>query len=192
MSKVIVTNRNVAGFTARFDGQEHVFPTGEAVAIEVRAAAFLFGFGLPEANRDRIMVRNGWLRTSDPTDPHGPEAALRYLRGFVFTKAPEEPVLKPRAIMLPTPKPPAPPTAAAPAARAPVKPQAPSGGATESEDVGEAASGATATRPGAEPAASPPPAERPESLLSRVPQMLRGAIGLPPGASRAAIGPPAR
>lgn len=102
---VSVTNGGKEPFTGRFDGQEYEFLPGKPVVITELAASFLFAYGLPDAMRARVLVRNGWQQNGSPKDPLGPEAALKRLRSFVFKSAPDTPGrAKPVAIVLDTPQ----------------------------------------------------------------------------------------
>lgn len=98
---VTVTNRGEEAFVGRFDGVSYAFPCGESVVIPARAAQFLFAYGMTDADRKRALIRNGWHTTSDPTDPHGPAAAEKRMRAFVFKKAPDSPEReKPQPIVI--------------------------------------------------------------------------------------------
>ena len=89
MPNVIVTNKGKEPFSKRFDSVEYVFPVGEEVTIDEEAAIFLFGYARDEAEKLRTLVRNGWLRVSDPASPAGPQAARDRLSSFIFSKAPD-------------------------------------------------------------------------------------------------------
>ena len=53
--------------------------------------ALLFAYGLPDHLRDRVLIRNGWLKCGDNEDEFGPKAALERLRRFIFKSAPDSP-----------------------------------------------------------------------------------------------------
>lgn len=90
---VVVTNRNAEAFERRYDGTLYAFPPGERVQIPIQAATYLFGYGGTDVQRAKILVRNGWQRSSMKTAPDGPEAAAAILQNFVFNAA--EPVQAP-------------------------------------------------------------------------------------------------
>lgn len=102
MSTVIVINKNKEAYSRKFDGDVYAFPPGEAVTIPEMAAAYLFGYGGTDADRQRIIVRNGWQKNGTPGDEDGPEAAMKRLKNFTFKRGPEpEPAKKPEKQMLP-------------------------------------------------------------------------------------------
>ncbi len=89
MGTVIVTNRNEEPYERRYDGEMYAFPPGEAVTIPDLAAVYLFGYGGTEADRRRIVIRNGWQLNGVKGNPHGPDAAMKKLSNFVFKKGPD-------------------------------------------------------------------------------------------------------
>lgn len=94
MPNVIVTNKNDDAYCRKFDGKLYEFEPGKAVTIPEAAAAYLFAYGKTDADRQRIVVRNGWQKNGIQTDPWGPKAAMKRLQNFVFNAAPEEPAAK--------------------------------------------------------------------------------------------------
>lgn len=88
---VVVTNTGEQTFARRFDGASYEFPPGQAVTISEDAARHIFGFGGSDEDRQRILIRNGWQRTSGAGDPLGPEAAKKRLAAFKFGMAPSAP-----------------------------------------------------------------------------------------------------
>jgi len=90
MPSVVITNKTDEDYTARFDGTVYAFPVDKPVTIPEAAAAFIFAYGMDDAARQRILIRNNWLRNGMPGDPFGPEAAMKRLQGFVFKKGPED------------------------------------------------------------------------------------------------------
>lgn len=86
---VIVTNRNVEVYARRFDGELYTFPPNEPVTIPESAAAYLFAYGMTDADRQRIVIRNGWQKNGMPGDALGPDGAMKRLKNFVFKKGPE-------------------------------------------------------------------------------------------------------
>ena len=89
--KVFVTNKNDFTHVDMFNGEEFVFPPGEAVLVPMDAAVHMFGFGL--ADKTATLVRLGWANKFDPVkkifveDPAG----VSKLANFV----PEEAVTLP-------------------------------------------------------------------------------------------------
>ena len=98
---VFVTNGNEEAFHGRFDGQPYTFNPGEPRKIPVIAALFLFGYGSTDAERRAAMVRNGWLKVSDPEHPLGLKAATRRLKRFKFKAADDDVVVRPQPAKLP-------------------------------------------------------------------------------------------
>ena len=86
-TQVFVTNKNDETHVDRFNGEEYVFPPGEAVLIPVDAAIHLFGYGLKD--KTDTLVRLGWANKLDPVkkifveDPTG----VTKLAAFVFEEA---------------------------------------------------------------------------------------------------------
>lgn len=74
---VYVVNNGKTPFKDRFDGEDIVFPPGEAVDITIPAATLIFGFG--EESKDRAIRRLGWAPTSNDMP-----AALERLGSFQF------------------------------------------------------------------------------------------------------------
>lgn len=102
MPNVIVTNKNAEGYTRSFNGVSFTFPPGEPVTIPEAAAQYLFAYGKQQADRNKILVRNGWQRNGLKGDPFGPDAALKRLQSFVFKAAPDdEPRKKPEKKLAP-------------------------------------------------------------------------------------------
>jgi hypothetical protein len=91
---VSVTNQGEEVYIGRFNGREYEFPVGEPVLVPQIVAQFLFAYGMTDADRVRVLVRNGWHTTSDVEDPFGPVAAKERLESFVFKKAPDAPARK--------------------------------------------------------------------------------------------------
>lgn len=81
---MIVTNRNREAHSGRFNGTLYTFPPNEPVKIPEAAAIHLFAYGKSDADRQRVLVRNGWQRSGKPGDVYGPEAAMKRLMLFVF------------------------------------------------------------------------------------------------------------
>ena len=101
MSNVLVTNKGSEPFVGRFDGKGYEFPVGKEVKIPEIVAGFLFAYGLSDADRGRVLVRNNWLRTGAQDDEYGPKAAAKRLQSFVFKAGPDDPSPpKPKAIVL--------------------------------------------------------------------------------------------
>lgn len=98
---VSVTNKNKEPYGRKFDGKLYEFPVGEAVVIPVVAAQYLFAYGQTDAERDKILVRNGWQKNGMPgLAEGGPAAAKKRLSNFIFKKAPENaPPEKPAKIV---------------------------------------------------------------------------------------------
>ena len=78
---VYVVNNGKTPFKDRFDGEDIVFPPGEAVDITIPAATLIFGFG--EESKDRAIRRLGWAPTSNDMP-----AALERLGSFQFHMEP--------------------------------------------------------------------------------------------------------
>jgi hypothetical protein len=94
---VSVTNKG-EDFTGKFDGKEYVFERGKTVVIPEKAAMFLFAFGMDDAARARVLVRNGWQKMGGPEHLR---AAKARLGEFSFREGPEDaPRAKPKAIVL--------------------------------------------------------------------------------------------
>lgn len=85
---VTVTNNAKEAYERKFDGKLYVFPPKEPVTISAQAAAFLFAYGLDESAKQRLLIRNGWLKNGLKSDPHGPVAAADRLKAFAFKRAP--------------------------------------------------------------------------------------------------------
>lgn len=103
MANVSVTNRNDEPYARRFDGKLYEFAPGEAVVIPTEAARYIFGYGGTDADRSRILVRNGWQKNGIPDDDCGPNAALKRLQNFVFKAAADDPLpAKPKKKIAPS------------------------------------------------------------------------------------------
>lgn len=100
--RVVVTNKNPESYARKFDGTLYTFPPDEAVTVPVAAARFLFAFGGTDADRARIIVRNGWQKTSVPGDAFGPEAAQQRLKNFIFRNGPKAETIVREKKRLPT------------------------------------------------------------------------------------------
>lgn len=102
MKNVVVTNKNTEAYSRKFDGKLYSFPTDEPVIVPEGAAGYLFGYGLGEADRARILIRNGWQKNGVSGDPFGPDTAMKRLQNFVFKSAPDDaPRLKPEKKIAP-------------------------------------------------------------------------------------------
>lgn len=103
MTNVVVTNKNAEAYARKFDGDLYKFPPNEAVVVPEVAAAYLFGYGGTDADRQRIVIRNGWQKNGIVGDPQGPEAAMDRLKNFVFKKdsTPEAKQKKPEKSVAP-------------------------------------------------------------------------------------------
>lgn len=98
---VSVTNKNAESYARKFDGKLYTFPPGEAVVIPVEAAQYLFAYNQGDAERQKIMIRNGWQRNGQPGVGEGtPAWAQKKLGNFIFKKAPDEaPPAKPEKVV---------------------------------------------------------------------------------------------
>lgn len=81
---IVVTNRNAEEHKGKFNGKVYTFPPNQPVSIPEDAAMHLFAFGKSDADRARILVRNGWQRTGDNESVVGPKAAMERLNKFAF------------------------------------------------------------------------------------------------------------
>lgn len=98
---VTVTNKGEEDFAGRYDGKLYAITAGGSRTMPVHVAGFLFGYGKDDAERSRVLVRNGWQRTSDPADDYGPVEAAKRLKSFVFKSAPDDPEPeRPKAVVL--------------------------------------------------------------------------------------------
>lgn len=114
MPNVAVTNKNDEPYARKFDGKLYEFPCGKEVTIPDYVAAYLFAYGKTDADRQKIVVRNGWQQNGNPGDPYGPEFAMKRLQKFIFKSAPDDAAVPKKAKVV------VPGTLAAPkAARAP-------------------------------------------------------------------------
>ena len=77
-----VKNNNDFNFAGRYNGIDYHFPRGKVIAIPDEAAKHIFGIG--SADKNDILVRNGWLLQSNQI-----EAAMEKLNGFAFNVANE-------------------------------------------------------------------------------------------------------
>ncbi len=91
---IVVTNKGEHPHRGRFDGKSYEFPVDEPVSIPDAAAAYLFAFGKTDADRAKLLVKNGWQKNGNPGDPYGPEAARARLNSFVFQVVKEEDVVR--------------------------------------------------------------------------------------------------
>lgn len=96
MKNVSVVNHNDEAWTGRHNGVAYAFEPGKAVTIPEFAAMFLFGYGMGDEQRHRALIRNGWLKTSDPKDEHGPVAADKFMKKFRFKQAADDVIEKPK------------------------------------------------------------------------------------------------
>lgn len=103
---LIVCNTNDKAFSQSWDSKKFSFPPGEEVEVSEVAASFLFAYGVSdERQRERVLMRNGWLKASSPDDPFGPVCARKMLAGFVFKKAADKTAAKPDTrIRIPAPE----------------------------------------------------------------------------------------
>ena len=58
-----VQNGNNFDFTGRYNGVDYLFPSGKITAIPDDAARHIFGVG--EVSKHDILVRHGWMQTSN-------------------------------------------------------------------------------------------------------------------------------
>lgn len=98
---VSVTNKNDEPYSRKFDGKLYEFPVGQAVVIPVIAAQYLFAYGMEDADRQKILVRNGWQRNGLPGMAEGgPQQAMKRLQNFVFKAADSDaPAAKPAKVV---------------------------------------------------------------------------------------------
>lgn len=98
---VSVTNKNEEAYSRKFDGKLYEFPSGVAVVIPDVAAQYLFAYGQGDAERQKILIRNGWQQNGQPGMAEGgPMQAAKRLANFVFKKAPEDaPKAKPEKVV---------------------------------------------------------------------------------------------
>lgn len=89
MGTLIVRNKNGSAWARKWDGQLYEFRPNDDVTIPDEAAVYLFGYGKPNEEKRRILVRNGWQKNSDAESPLGPVKALERLNNFIFRKGPE-------------------------------------------------------------------------------------------------------
>lgn len=90
MANVTVINKNGEAWSRRFDGTFYEFKPDVPVTLPEDAAAYLFAYGKTDAERQRIVVRNGWQKNGFPGDPSGPDMAMKRLQNFIFKAAPED------------------------------------------------------------------------------------------------------
>ena len=91
---IVVTNKGDTPHKGRFDGKDYAFPVGVPVSIPDSAAAHIFAFGKSDADRARVLVKNGWQKNGTPGDPHGPDMAKKRLESFVFQVITDEEVAR--------------------------------------------------------------------------------------------------
>jgi hypothetical protein len=104
LDQVFVTNKNPEPHVDRYDGEEYIFPPGEAVLVPIDAAHHMFGYVPVELRREGealdytdTLVRLGKATKLDPEtrrfvdDPEG----VKWLARFVF----EEPVVRPKSAL---------------------------------------------------------------------------------------------
>ena len=75
-----VKNNGEETFVARYDGVDYKFEPGVTVTIDEAAATHIFGFGLED--KQRVLVRHGWL-----THAHALPDAMKKLATFQFLAA---------------------------------------------------------------------------------------------------------
>ena len=75
-----VHNKNSFDFEGRYNGRDYLFPAGKVTAVPDDAARHIFGVGLE--SKHEVMVRHGWVRTSD-----GHQRGLDILNRFSFNVA---------------------------------------------------------------------------------------------------------
>jgi len=95
MNSVFVTNTNKEPHSDRYDGEDFVFPPGEAVLIPREAAVHMLGYQL--VDKTDTLVRLGWAMKYDPVTKTQIENAdgVKRLAHFVF----EEAVMTPRSAL---------------------------------------------------------------------------------------------
>ncbi len=91
---IVVTNKGELPHKGRFNGKDYEFPVGDPVSIPESAAMHIFAYGKGDADRARLLIKNGWQKNGTPGDPAGPEAARARLNSFVFQVVSEEDVAK--------------------------------------------------------------------------------------------------
>lgn len=81
----VAVKNNGPAWSARFNGEEYAFPAGEEIILSEHAAMFFFAFGMGDADRARVLVRNGWWKRTDASDNEASlEAARKRLMQFSF------------------------------------------------------------------------------------------------------------
>jgi hypothetical protein len=94
LNQVFVTNKNALPHEDRYNGEDYVFPPGEAVLVPAEAAAHMFGYGL--ADKTDVLTRLGWAMKYDKDQKKYVEdtEGVGKLARFVF----EEAVIKPKSL----------------------------------------------------------------------------------------------
>jgi len=83
---IFVTNKNEFDHIDRYNGQDYVFPVGEAVPLDEAAAHHMLGYGT--GDKTETLVRLGWATKFDEAskrtipDPDGVEK----LKKFIFSR----------------------------------------------------------------------------------------------------------
>lgn len=90
MGNVAVTNGNKEVYSRQFDGKLYTFKPDVPEIVSEDAAAYLFAYGKTDADRKKILIRNGWQKNGLPGDDFGPEKAMKRLQAFVFKAAPDD------------------------------------------------------------------------------------------------------
>ncbi len=81
---IVVTNNGEQPHRGRFNGVDYSFPVGVPVSMPESAAAHIFAYGKSDADRAKVLVKNGWQRNGTQFDPFGPDMAMKRLQSFAF------------------------------------------------------------------------------------------------------------
>lgn len=90
MGNVAVTNGNKEAYSRPFDGKVYTFKPDVPEIVSEDAAAYLFAYGKSDADRKKILIRNGWQKNGLAGDEFGPDKAMKRLQAFVFKAAPDD------------------------------------------------------------------------------------------------------